>query len=90
MIRAPSYTKQVETVLDQLEAGADVRLLNAVCEAIDLICDHGDTAAARREQLLTQIENLVWKVAVRDGRSSWSVLWWPQGEIARIYYIGEI
>ena len=90
MIRQPSYTEQVEKVLDQLVADADVQLLNAVCDAIDLICDHGDTAAARREQLLTLIEILVWKVAVRDSRSNWSVLWWPQGEIARIYYIGEI
>ena len=90
MIRKPSYSQQAETVLNAIEAGADARLLNAVCDAIDLICDHGDTAAARREQLLTQMENPVWKVAVRDSHHEWSVLWWPHGDVATIYYIGEI
>jgi hypothetical protein len=90
VIREPLYSPQVETVLNTLEAGSDVRLLNAVCDAIDLICDHGDTAAARREQLFTKIGNPVWKVAVRDSNHEWSVLWLPHGEVATIYYIGEI
>ncbi len=90
MIREPSYSGQAESALNRLEAGADARLLDAVCDAVDLICDHGDMAAARREQLRTKIGNPVWKGAVRDRRHDWSVLWWPQDEIARIYYIGEI
>jgi len=90
VIREPSYSPQVEGVLNTLEAGLDVRLLNAVCDAIDLICDHGDDAQVRREQLLTRMDNPVWKVSVRDARHDWFVLWWPHGNVATIYYIGEI
>ena len=48
MSREPLYSEQAARVLDELEKGSDTRLNDAVCEAIDLICDFGDTAEARQ------------------------------------------
>ena len=49
MIREPHYSDDVELILNGLQQGSDARLLNAVCNAIDLICDQGDAAKARRQ-----------------------------------------
>lgn len=42
MIREPQYEAGSEQVLDQLGAGSDERLLNAVVDAIELILNRGD------------------------------------------------
>lgn len=85
MSRAPTYTHRASEALDQLESGSDAGLREAVYAVIDLICDYGDTAAARR-QLLRVGDHSVRRVAVRG--SDWVVLWWPVEQEARIYYIG--
>ena len=90
MIREPHYSEEVELILDQLERGSDARLINAVCDAIDLICDFGDTPEARRELLTTQNQTHIWKVTVRDPRHDWCVLWEPKGKLAIIHFIGEL
>jgi hypothetical protein len=88
--REPVYSEQAAEVLGRLAAGSDSRLNDAVCDAIDLICDHGDTAAARREQMRTAQGTPVWKVSVRATSDDWVVLWWPVGDDAQIYYIGAL
>lgn len=90
MIREPVYSAQAAEALDRLAAGSDARLHDAVCDAIDLICDHGDTAEARREQLRTARGTPVWKVSVRGARDGWVVLWWPVEDDAHVYYIGPL
>lgn len=90
MSREPLYSEQAARVLDELEKGSDTRLNDAVCEAIDLICDFGDTAEARREQLRTAEGTPVWKVSVRGADSGWVMLWWPAGNDAQIYSIGPL
>jgi hypothetical protein len=88
--REPGYSQQAIDALDQLAAGSDDELYDAVCAAIDLICDHGDTAEARREQLRTARGTPVWKVAVRTRHDDWAVLWWPEGGDAHVYFIGAL
>jgi hypothetical protein len=88
--REPAYSPQAAAALDALDESNDLELYNAVCDAIDLICDHGDTAEARRQQYRTAIGTPVWKVAVRTQHDDWVVLWWPEGRDARILYIGEL
>jgi len=47
----PNYSAQASAALDMLESGTDDKLLNAVCDAIDLICDHSGDRRARTERL---------------------------------------
>jgi hypothetical protein len=88
--REPVYSRQAIVALDRLAAGSDDELHDAVCDAIDLICDHGDSAEARREQLRTASGTPLWKVAVRTRHDDWVVLWWPDGTDAQVYFIGDL
>jgi hypothetical protein len=90
VIREPLFSAQAADALDALERGHDSALHDAVCDAIDLICDHGDSAEARREQLRTSHGTPVWKVAVRTRHDDWAVLWWPVDRDAQISYIGPL
>lgn len=89
MALEPNYSPQASAALDALETGTDDKLLGAVCDAIDLICDHPGDRRARAEQLRTVSGTVVWKVAVRTV-DDWVVLWWPRDELADIYYIGPL
>ena len=88
----PNYSSQAAAALDALESGTDDKLLNAVCGAIDLICDHPGDRKARAEQLRTASGTPIWKVPVpmRTAQDGWVVLWWPRGDTADIYYIGQL
>ncbi len=89
MIREPAYGPEADHALKALEASDDpqgIHILQAVCDTLDLICDHGDSAEARRQQLRTASGQGVWRVQVRG--TGWVVLWWPVGEEAWVYYIG--
>lgn len=86
----PNYSAQASEALDALEAAADDKLLNAVCDLIDLICDHPGDRRARAEQLRTTSGTPVWKVPVRTAADDWVILWWPRDEVADIYYIGTL
>jgi hypothetical protein len=86
----PNYSAQALKALTALEAGIDDKLLNAVCDVIDLICDHPGDRQARAEQLRTTSGTPVWKAPVRTASDDWVVLWWPRGGVADIYYIGAL
>ena len=86
----PNYSPQASAALDILENGTDDKLLSAVCDVIDLICDHPGDRRARAEQLRTASGTQVWKVPVRTSVDDWVVLWWPRGELPDIYYIGPL
>ena len=86
MTREPIYSAAAAEVVSHLEDGQDRALLNAVADAIDLVCDHGDTAEARREQLRTSAGTAVWKVTIR-GSAGWVLLWSPSGTEALIHHI---
>lgn len=84
----PAYSHDANAVLLKLEEGSDRRLYEAVLDVIDLICDHPDSAAARRRQLRDVHGGVVWSVAVR-GEDGWVVLWWPDDGDAYIAFIGS-
>jgi hypothetical protein len=86
----PNYSAQASAALDVLESGGDNKLLDAVCEAIDLVCDHPGDRRARAEQLRTASGTPIWKVPVRTRSDDWVVLWWPRNKFADIYYIGPL
>ena len=90
MIREPYYSSDVELILNGLEQGSDTRLLNAVCDAIDLICDQGDSAKARMEMLITKAGTHIWKTPVKDRRYDWCVPWEPRNDLAIVHFIGEL
>jgi hypothetical protein len=90
LIREPYYSPDVELILNGLEEGSDTRLLNAVCDAIDLVCDHGDSAKARAEMLITKAGTHIWKTPIRDQRYEWCLLWELQESVALIHFIGEL
>ena len=71
----PNYSAQAAAALDALKAGADDKLQNAVCDVIDLICDHAGDRRARAEQSRTAAGTPVWKVPVRTAVDDWVVLW---------------
>ena len=54
-MREPYYSPDVELILSGLERGSDSRLLDAVCDAVNLICDQGDSANAQAEMLITKV-----------------------------------
>jgi hypothetical protein len=86
----PNYAAQALKALTSLEGGTDDKLLNAVCDVIDLICDHPGDRQARAEQLRTVSGTPVRKVPVRTASDDWVVLWWPRGGVADIHYIGTL
>src|SRR5262249_35848329 len=65
-------------------------LWNAICDAIDLVCDHPDSAEARRETVRTP-RYTMWQVPIRcrTEDDDWVLLWRPNGSTAEILYIGS-
>jgi hypothetical protein len=47
----PAYSQDADGALSKLEDGPDAFLYTAVADAIDVICDHPDSAEARRRRL---------------------------------------
>ncbi|NEE03120.1 hypothetical protein [Phytoactinopolyspora halotolerans] len=83
----PLYSSAAATTLDGEESDpARSQPWNAICDAIDLICDRPDSAEARRTALRTRDGNTVWQVAVRGG-GDWVVLGFPRPPDALIAYI---
>lgn len=89
MIYEPQYEVGAEEVLDQLEAGSDERLLNAVVDAIELILDRGDEPEARRKMATGESDQDWFEVRVRDRGHDWVIFWRPEGAVPRIAYIGS-
>lgn len=89
-----SYTEQAERALDLIEADPGRRKLwNAICDAIDLVCDQPDSAEARREALRTPGGNTIWRVPIRyfDDDQDWVLLWYPDHQVNEtvILYVGH-
>jgi hypothetical protein len=88
----PSYGEHVVPVLDQIEKDPTRRALwNAICDVIDLVCDHPDSAEARRERLIIgKSDVVVWQVPIRCRveDEDWVLLWSQDSDEAVISYIG--
>jgi hypothetical protein len=87
----PVYGDHVVLALDKIEHDPDRRALwNAICDAIDLICEQPDSAAARREALRLPSGLTVWQVPIHCylEDDDWVMLWHPEGSDAVVSYIG--
>lgn len=72
------YSGQAAEALDKIETDPEAAdLWNALCDTLDLIIDHPDSAAARRGALRTATGTTVRRVTLRVPRESddWSILW---------------
>ncbi|UQX13476.1 hypothetical protein M5I08_25065 (plasmid) [Candidatus Mycobacterium methanotrophicum] len=62
--------------LDALEQSADDQTWDAICDALDLIDQHADSAQARREEITGSNGMRMWKVPVRSKSvDDLAVLW---------------
>lgn len=89
----PTYSSLVDSALDKIEYDPSRRpLWNAICDAIDLVCDQPDSADARREQVRTPTGLILWQVPVwcRAEDDDWVLLWHRDDDArsAVIVYIG--
>ena len=88
----PAYGEHVLPILDKIENDPTRHALwNAICNAIDLICDHPDSAEARREAIRMPSGRTVWQVPIRCyvEDENWVLLWRPEGPDATIVYVGS-
>jgi hypothetical protein len=72
------YSRQASEALDTIETDPRATALwNALCDALDLIIDHPDSAQARRAALRTAAGSTVWHVSIRTPQESddWAILW---------------
>ena len=88
------YSRQAAEALDKIEVDpAAVDLWNALCDTLDLIIDHPDSAPARRNALQTTAGTTVWQVTIRIPRETddWAILW-HHDDTGRILiaYIGRL
>jgi hypothetical protein len=88
----PVFGEHVVLALDKIETDPDRRALwNAICDAIDLVCDHPDSAEARREAIRLDSGTTLWQVPIHCylEDDDWVLLWCPDGGDAVIFYIGS-
>jgi hypothetical protein len=88
----PDYGEHVVPVLDAIEADPGRHVLwNAICDAIDLVCDRTDSAEARREAIRLPSGATVWQVPIRCPMedNDWVLLWYPDDKDAVIVYVGS-
>jgi hypothetical protein len=88
----PVYGDHVVLVLDKIEHDPGRRALwNAICDAIDLVCDHPESAEARREAIRLPSGATLWQVPIRCyvEDDDWVLLWHQDGDDAVISYVGS-
>ncbi|WP_219070882.1 hypothetical protein [Candidatus Mycobacterium methanotrophicum] len=70
------YAPEAAVQLDALEQSADDQTWDAICDALDLIDQHADSAQARREEITGSNGMRMWKVPVRSKSvDDLAVLW---------------
>jgi hypothetical protein len=87
----PVYDQLAAATLDKLEHDPSRRVLwDAICDAIDLVCDHPDSAEARRQALSLPSGERVWLVPIDSRREdeNWALLWRRVGDDAAIHSVG--
>jgi hypothetical protein len=82
----PNYAEGVWEAVEK--SYVDLRLYNAICDAIDLVCDRPGSAEARHSSAITVSGERVWIVPVRGHNEDWKLIWRPRGEFADLLYLG--
>jgi len=87
----PEYGENVVEVLDKIEYDPGRKALwNAICDAIDLVCDQPDSAEARKDGLaLPSSGTKMWMVPIRCSveDDDWVLVWFREADTAIIQYI---
>lgn len=87
----PAYGEHVIPVLDAIEKDESRQALwNAICDAVDLVCDQPDSAEARRGAIRVPSGHTLWQVPIRCylENDDWVLLWHRDGDDAVISYVG--
>jgi hypothetical protein len=87
----PRYASEVMIQLEKVEQDSSrSSVWDAICDAIDLVCDHPESVGARRYMWRRRDGGPVWQVLLKSTGEDddWIVLWYQEGGEANIVYIG--
>src|SRR5437867_13449665 len=88
----PRYSTQFTDAITKVEDDpARVELWNAICDAVDLVCDrYHDSAEVRREQVRTS-QGVLHQIPIRchTEDDDWVLLWHQVGHMAVFEYVGS-
>ena len=77
--------------LDALEQSADDQTWDAICDVLDLIDQHPDSAPARREEITGSNGQRMWKVPVRSQSVDDLAVLWSRGSAGDyVVFVGVI
>ncbi len=76
---AIEYASEAAAQLDALEQSADDQTWDAICDALDLIDQHPQSAQARREEITGSNGKRMWKVPVRSQSVDDLAVLWSRG-----------
>jgi hypothetical protein len=88
----PSFSEHANAALQKLEHDRSRKALwNAICDAVDLVCERSDSAEARLEAVRLPSGLTVWQVPIRCRveDDDWVLLWHRDGDDAVIHYVGN-
>ena len=84
----PVYEPDAAATLDEIEKDDNRwELWNAICDAIDLVCERPDSTWARLRTNRLRGGRLVHEVAIQSA-DNWILLWSPREGEALIAYVG--
>jgi hypothetical protein len=85
-----SFSEHANAALHKIEHDRSRRpLWNAICDAVDLICERPDSAEARLEAVRLPSGLTIWQIPIRCRvEDDWVLLWHRDGDDAVIHYIG--
>lgn len=81
------YSPTAAAQLDALEETADDQTWDAICDALELIDQHADSAQARREEITGSNGKKMWKVPVRSQSADDLAVLWGHGTSSGSCYV---
>lgn len=73
------YAPEAAAQLDALEQSADDQTWDAICDVLELMDQHPDSARARREEITGSNGARMWKVSVRSPSVDDLAVVWSRG-----------
>jgi hypothetical protein len=85
------YAPEAAAQLDALEHSADDQTWDAICDVLELIDQHPDSAQARREEITGSSGTKMWKVPVRSPSvDDLAVLWCRAAAGDYVVFVGAM
>lgn len=83
------YSPSAAGQLDKMEQSADDQTWDAICDVLELIDQHPDSAQARREEVTGSNGMKMWKVPVRSRSVDDLVVLWSRGNaVDYVVFVG--